>query len=88
MQMTFTSTTAGACGPYITDISVIPPLAPTITTNPSLTVYQTTPAGTPVPFTVPTTNDPNTNSSIPVGCTPGIELRLPGGTTAMTLHGP
>jgi hypothetical protein len=84
MQMTFTSTTAGSCGPLITDVSVVPPLAPTITTNPNITTDQIQPGGRTVSFPLPTGTDANSGLSLPVSCSPASGSLFPVGTTTVT----
>ena len=66
-------------------VKVNPALPPTITTNPNVTVYQTTPAGTPVSFANPTATDPNPNGfTASVACVPASGSVFPAGSTTVT----
>ena len=82
----FVSGISGDFGPVVTDLIVDPPLAPTITTDPNITEYQTSAAGTPTAFPTPTATDPN-GGTVSVACNPGVGFGLPGWFEHGDLHG-
>ena len=66
-------------------VKVNPALPPTIAASPNLTVYQTTPSGTPVAYALPAVTDPNPNGfTASVSCAPAPNAVFPVGTTTVT----